>query len=125
MSAASFASSLCFIGSSLVPPSRTVEPIFRKAKKRPAGSGGPGGQSAECKLVLLVLVTRLGFAENLPSDVLPVLLGEKDPPASAERRRDLGSKQPTDARIAVRLVPAGNFVVAVVLEARLPAELRI
>src|SRR5262249_43964664 len=125
MSAASFTSPLSFIDSSLVRPSRSIKSIFHKEKKRPAGSGGPGSQSGECKLVLVVPVSRPGFPENLPSDVLTVLLGEKDPPASAEGRRDFGSKQPCDARVTVRLVPAGNFVVAVVLEARLPAELRI
>src|SRR5262244_866809 len=109
MSAASFASPLSFIDSSLVRPSRTIKSIFRKEGKGPPGAAGQVVKAPSANLVLLVLVSRLGFPENLPSDVLPVLLGEKDPPTSAERRRDLGSKQPSDAGIAVRLVPAGNF----------------
>lgn len=54
-----------------------------------------------------------------------MLLSEEETPAAAERRGGLGSQQAGNAGVAVRLVPAGNFVVAFVLKPGLSAELRI
>src|SRR5215471_21673071 len=63
--------------------------------------------------------------ENFPGDILSVLLGEENAPARAEGRRDFCAKQTADARIAVGFMPAGDFVVGVVLEAGHAAKLRI
>src|SRR4030095_13200794 len=62
---------------------------------------------------------------NFPGSVVAVLLGPEHAPACMEWGWNLGSKQAADTRIAVGLVPAGDFVVAVVLKGGNPAELRI
>src|SRR5438034_10070809 len=57
--------------------------------------------------------------------VVAVLLGEKKSPTITERSGNFCAEQATDARIAVGLMPAIDFIVAVILEAREGAELRV
>ena len=54
-----------------------------------------------------------------------MLLGVEEAPSAAERRGDLGAKQAVDGWISIGQMPASDFIVSVILEARHAAELRI
>src|SRR4051794_36283666 len=58
-----------------------------------------------------------GRREELPGDVVTVLLRPEDTPALREGSRHGGPQQAADRRVAVRDVNAGDLVVAVVVEA--------
>src|SRR6266436_4857312 len=85
--------------------------------------------SASCGLTRGLIVVSFGVArfrlQDFPGVVVAVLLGEKEPPAVAERLGNLGTEQTVHRRVAVGLEPAGNLVVAVVLESRHPTKLGI
>ena len=65
--------------------------------------------------VAAMIVVRL-VAENLPGDVIAVLLGIEQAPAALERLRNLGAEETEYTRIAVGKMPAGDFVVALIVE---------
>ena len=54
-----------------------------------------------------------------------MLLGEEESPTITERSRNFCSQEAADAGVAIGLMPASNFIVAVILEAREGAELRV
>src|SRR6478609_4299929 len=76
-------------------------------------------------LVAIVVVAGFVFPENFPGVVIAVLLGKENAPAGAEGSGDLGAEQAANAGIAVGFMPSGDFVVAIVLESRHAAKLRV
>ena len=85
--------------------------------------------SASCGLTRGLIVVLFGVArfrlQDFPSVVVAVLLVVEESPAVAEGGGNLGSEQTVYGRIAVGQMPAGDLIVAVVLESGHPTKLRI
>src|SRR6266850_3786901 len=81
--------------------------------------------SESCGLIVISFGVARFRLQDFPGVVVAVLLGVEEPPAVAKRRGNLRSKQTEHCWIAVGLVPAGDLVVAVVLETGHPTKLGI
>src|SRR5262245_64458942 len=75
-------------------------------------------------LVLVVFRVCLGF-QDLPSVIVAVLLCVEEAPPILEGRRDPRAKQAVHRGISIGQMPAGNLVVAIILEPGHAEELRI